>query len=421
MKNNIKNNIESPEQLEKLYRSNKKSFKKAFFDVYDEISDYKISYFWKIRLEFKKLTENENISNIKKINILYLIIICIITGFLIKIPQIFDIDLKDFFFYRKNIASIIFLGLSSYFYSTKNFFNAKQFLISIFLFLISVIYINYLPSDNSSNSIDLVYIHFPLLMWSLYGLIFIGFDKKNQMKRIDYIKYNGDLVILISIILTAGSALTGITFALFSTIKIDISKFYFDYIVIFGLVSSPIVASYIILNYKSVINKIAPIIAKIFSPLVLITLVIYLINMLLTDRNPYEDRDFLIIFNIMLLGVMGIIIFSISERSTNNKQKFSEIILFMLSIVSIIINLIALSAILYRMEKFGFTPNRVAVLGSNILIFGNLILIMIDLFKVNFKDQKIKNLEINLAKYLPIYTIWTIFVIFILPFLFNFK
>ncbi len=421
MINNIKNNIESPEQLEKLYRSNKKSFKKAFFDVYDEISDYKISYFWKIRLEFKKLTENENISKIKKINILYLIIICIITGFLIKIPQIFDIDLKDFFFYRKNIASIIFLGLSSYFYSTKNFFNAKQFLISIFLFLISVIYINYLPSDNSSNSIDLVYIHFPLLMWSLYGLIFIGFDKKNQMKRIDYIKYNGDLVILISIILTAGSVLTGITFALFSTIKINISKFYFDYIVIFGLVSSPIVASYIILNYKSVINKIAPIIAKIFSPLVLITLVIYLINMLLTDRNPYEDRDFLIIFNIMLLGVMGIIIFSISERSTNNKQKFSEIILFMLSIVSIIINLIALSAILYRMEKFGFTPNRIAVLGSNLLIFGNLILIMIDLYKVNFKDQKIKNLEINLAKYLPIYTIWTIFVIFILPFLFNFK
>jgi hypothetical protein len=71
----------------------------------------------------------------------------------------------------------------------------------------------------------------------------------------------------------------------------------------------------------------------------------------------------------MLIGVMGIIVFSISETSINRRQKFNELVLFILSIITLIIDLVALSAIFYRLSEYGVTPNRLAVLGSNILIF----------------------------------------------------
>jgi hypothetical protein len=186
-------------------------------------------------------------------------------------------------------------------------------------------------------------------------------------------------------------------------------------------VSAPIVATYIIRNYPSVTNRIAPIIANIFSPLVLVTLVIYMIVIPIAGKDPYNDRDFLLIFNLMLLGVMGIIIFSVSETSINKKQRFNEITLFVLSIVTLIIDLVALSAILYRLGEYGFTPNRTAVLGSNILIFGNLILIMIDLYKVNFKNNEIKKVELTISTYLPIYIIWTVIVVFGFPLIFGLK
>lgn len=419
METKIKENIDNPEQLEKLYRADKKSFEKSFFVIYKDITDFKMADFWKARLEYEN--QGESKIAIKKTDVLFLIITCLITGFLVKIPQIFDIKLNDYFYYEKNVGLIILLGLSAYSFLTKIQINYKHLVTSIIVFGISAIYINLLPSTRESHSINLAYIHLPLLLWCLYGLIFIDFDTIDKSKRIDFIKYNGDIAILAAIILIAGGILTGVTLGLFSAIDLKIERFYFDYIVILGLVSSPIVATYIVRNFPSVTNKIAPIIASIFSPLVLITLVIYLISIVLTGKDPYNDRDFLIVFNLMLLGVMAIIVFSVSETSVNKKQRFSELTLFALSIITLIIDLVALSAILYRLGEFGFTPNRTAVLGSNLLIFGNLILIMIDLYKVGFKGKEIKTVEYTIARYIPIYTAWTIFVTFGLPFIFGMK
>ncbi len=219
----------------------------------------------------------------------------------------------------------------------------------------------------------------------------------------------------------AGMILTGVTIGLFEAIDLNIENFYMQYIAMWGAVSVPIIASYIIWNYPTLTNKIAPIIANIFSPIVLLTLIIYLITIPVSGKNPYNDRDFLLIFNIMLLGVMGIIVFSVSETSINRKQKFNEIILFVLTLITIIIDLIALSAIFYRLGEYGITPNRLAVLGSNILIFGNLILILIDLFKVNFSKSGIESVEITISKYLPVYTLWTLIVVFGFPLIFGMK
>lgn len=130
---------------------------------------------------------------------------------------------------------------------------------------------------------------------------------------------------------------------------------------------------------------------------------------------------FLLVFNLMLLGVMAIVVFSISETSVNSRQKFNELNLLALSVVTLIIDLVALSAIIYRLGENGFTPNRVAVLGSYFLVFGNLVLIMPDLYKVNFRNEQIKRVEMTIANYLPVYAGWTVFVVFILPLLFGFK
>jgi hypothetical protein len=419
MANKIRENIDNPEQLEKLYRADEKGFENAFFEIYPEISEKKISDFWKVRLEFSR--KKENSVKARKTDILLLILTCIVTGILIKIPNLFNIKLTDFLFYEKNAGLIVLFGLSAYSFLTKKFYKTKHLIISISIFIISALFINLLPSNRDSQSINLAYIHLPIMIWCLYGLIFIEFDTKDKLKRIDYIKYNGDVAILGALILIAGGLLAGVTLGLFTAIDLKIEEFYFEYIGIWGLASAPIVATYIIRNYPHITNRIAPIIANIFSPLVLITLIIYLISILVTGKDPYNDRDFLIVFNMMLLGVMAIVVFSISETSIYKKQHFSEMTLFVLSIISLIIDLVALSAIIYRLGEYGFTPNRIAVLGSNLLIFGNLVLIMIDLFKVNFKNKELNQVEMTISGYLPIYAIWTIFVVFGLPIIFGLK
>ncbi len=134
-----------------------------------------------------------------------------------------------------------------------------------------------------------------------------------------------------------------------------------------------------------------------------------------SGKNPFLDRDFLLIFNVMLLGVMAIIFFSISERSEVNSGKLGRVILLLLTGITLITDIVAISAILYRLGEFGLTPNRVAVLGSNFLILVNLILILIDLIKINFNKSEEERVKVTIAKFLPFYLIWIGFVVFAFP------
>jgi hypothetical protein len=419
METAIRENLDQPGQLEKLYRKDRRSFEKAFFAIYPAIEGHHMADFWRVRLEHEH--QGESNRSFMKSDLLFLLLACLLAGILIKLPLLFGFDADQYDYYMKNGGIILFLGLSAYAFLLKEKISVKQLLVALPVFALSALYINLLPGGEKSNSVVLAYIHLPLLMWCLYGLIYVDFDIRKQSKRIDYIRYNGDLAILTAIILIAGGMLTAITIGLFSAIDLHIEQFYMENIAIVGLVSAPIVATFIVRTFPAVTNKIAPIIAGIFSPLVLITLLVYLVSIIVTGKDPYDDREFLLVFNMMLLGVMAIIVFSVTGTSLHKRERFNEWILFILSAVTLVVNLIALTAIVYRLGEFGFSPNRVAVLGSNLLIFVHLLLIMIDLLKVVWRGKEIKTVERTIAKYLPIYAVWTIFVIFILPFLFGMR
>lgn len=417
MEERIRKHINNPEKLEHLYREDSAGFKSCFEELYSEIEKTELSEYWKIRLDYNK--RRDMIKKPSLIDIMVLISACFLAGFLIKIPDIFNTRMPDPVFYEKNAGIIVFFGMTVYLDWSNRVSDFKNLAFITGAFLIVTLYVNFLPVVRDNDSINLVYIHLPLLMWSLYGLVFIHFNLNDRIKRIEYIRYNGDLVILMAIISIAGAVLSGITIGLFESIGIHIGSFYMKNVGLPGLVSIPIVATYIIKNYPALTNKIAPVIAKIFSPLVLLTAIIYLVALVISGKDLYGDRDFLLMFNMMLLGVMAVIVFAISGTSTSGKQKFNELTLFILSIITVIIDLIALSAILYRLGTFGITPNRLAVLGSNLLILVNLALLIIDLYQVNFKKVLISKVEHTIAKYLPVYLTWLLFVILGFPLIFS--
>lgn len=121
----------------------------------------------------------------------------------------------------------------------------------------------------------------------------------------------------------------------------------------------------------------------------------------------------------MLIGVMGLIVYSVSERWLPNTKGFMQVTLLMLSGITLVVNGVALSANFYRLSAFGISPNRIAVLGSNMLIFIHLFLIFIALFKVVLRKISIKKVQITVAWYLPIYAAWVVIVVVIFPLLFG--
>ena len=414
MKSDILHNLDNPRQLEKLYREDASNFKKEFNQIYPGQQDKASLAFWNERLNYEAAKPSWG----SKTELVIVIVFALLAGLIASIPNITGIDNEKFLF--RNISFIVFPLLSAYFI-WKQKLAFKQYLFPLLAFIIAAIYINLLPTNKESSSIMLAFIHLPIFLWTIFGYSFLGENIKSSQSRIGFLRYNGDLVVISGILLLSTVLFSAITVNLFDLIGINIEIFYFQNIMIWGIAAIPIVATYLMQTNAQLINKVSPIIAKIFTPLVFINLFIYLSAMVYTKKYPYQDRNVLLLFNVLLMGVMALILFSIAEAGKATKNKFSLIVLFGLSALTLIVNAIALSAIVYRINEFGFSANRIAVLGGNLLIFINLVLVSYKLFLTSFKNGTIEEIEESIAGYLPIYAIWTGLITFLVPLLFQFK
>ena len=414
MKNEIISHLNDPGQLERLYRANKLSFKQAFSTLYPDLKGNTLADVWNERLNYEPDELNWGTGR----ELVVVIMAALVAGLVARLPTFFAINQE--FFYSRHIGFIVFPMLSAYF-AWKNNVSTRTVSLIVGLTLAGLLFINFLPDTKKSDTLILSCIHVLLFLWSILGVAFVGESGHKEEKRLSYLRYNGDLIVMTTLILIAGGIMTGMTVGLFELIGFKIQRFYFENVVLFGLPAAPIVGTYLTQTNPQLVGKVSPVLAKLFSPLVLVMLVIYLIAIMYSGKDPYNDRDFLLMFNGLLIGVMAIIFFSVAETAKTGKSLPEVWVLFLLSAITVLVNGIALSAILFRISEWGITPNRAAVLGSNILILINLLLVTAQLFKVLSQKKSLKGVSRTIAIYLPIYALWAIVVTFLFPFLFGFR
>ena len=413
MENEIKININNPKQLEKLYRDHKGAFTIAFNNIYQELTNEPAAQAWNERLNYK----DEQITWGSKNEIIFIVLAAFVGGLIAKMPSFLGIEYDVYM--SKNIGFVVFPILTAYFI-WKQQLSMNKLILPLILFIASAIFMNSLPYNEKSATFILSTIHLPIFLWSILGYAFIGGDLNNNQKKIAFLKFNGNFIVMTGLIFISGMFFTGITLALFELLKMDIQTFYFEQIAVWALAAMPMLSTYLIQNNPDLVNKISPTIAKIFTPIVFITLLVFLIALFYNGKNIYNDRNFLLVFKAVLIGVMAIILFSLTEATNNTRSKFNLIILFGLALLAIIANAIALSAISFRLSEFGISPNRLAVLGANLLIFIHLLFVSYGLFK-NLKGKaSIQDVEGNIALFIPAYAVWAAFVSFIMPFIFKF-
>jgi hypothetical protein len=415
-KEDIANSIHNPSKLEELYRQYPNEFVDAFTDIYEENQDSLVLKVWQERLFYSGPKSNTKETHKQ---LILTILLAVITGLIVRIPQFIPLVEGEWFYPRYPV--ILTLSAVSVYFLFKNYLSKqiKKFvLLSTAVIFLSV---GALAFPDKSDTFVLSCLHFPLVAWSLFGIAFTGDGWKSTQKRIDFLRFNGELIIFTTLILIGGMVLTGITFALFNLIDVKIENWYMENIVVMGLVASPIVATYIIDSAIGMKTKIASIIAKIFMPLFLVTVILYLSAMIFEQKSPYSDRDFLIVFNALLLLVLAISVFSIIEKKFHESSKIFEVTNIALVVTTLVIDMVALSAILFRLTEFGITPNRIVVFGANLLIFVHLCGFLKPYIEIARKNKDYSAVEKWTADYLPIYSSWSLIVAIGFPILFGFK
>ncbi|MDO9039584.1 MAG: hypothetical protein Q7U59_14680, partial [Lutibacter sp.] len=283
LKVEIIQNIDNPKQLEKLYRKNKTAFQRVFNTIYPEINDNSTAQIWNERLNYPQ----EEIFWGHKNDLIFVGVMIFIAGLIAQIPQFFSID-EDFFFPR-NIGFIVFPMLTAYFAYKQNT-GINKLLFPVIAILLSVFYINFLPDNDKSDSIILACIHLPIFLWTLVGYTFVGGNVNDGQKKIDFLRFNGDFVVMTAVMVLSGILFTGITIGLFELIGLKIEDFFAQHIAVWGAPSIPILATYLVRNNPQLVNKISPVIARIFTPIVFAMLLIFLSAIIYTGKNIYNDR-----------------------------------------------------------------------------------------------------------------------------------
>jgi hypothetical protein len=199
---------------------------------------------------------------------------------------------------------------------------------------------------------------------------------------------------------------------------LDIGETYARNVAIPLFATLPVVSTWLVRTNPGLVGRVSPVIAKVFAPLVLVTLVVFLLAFVRQGKDPFNDREFLILFNAMLIGVLAILFFAVTEASREEGGRLKDGVLFGLAAVTLAVNGIALTAIGYRTFSMGVTPNRLAVTGANILMFANLAVIAYDLW-LSMNGRREKSPDRSIAAFLPWYAGWTAVVVFLFPLIFG--
>jgi hypothetical protein len=236
----------------------------------------------------------------------------------------------------------------------------------------------------------------------------------------DFIRFSGELFIYYVLMALGGAVLSGFIAMIFQAIGIDAELFIQFWLLPCGAMGAVVIGSWLVEAKQSVIENMAPVLTRLFAPLFAAVLILFLGTLLWTGRGIEIERNLLIAFDLLLVVVLGLLLYSVSARDPHSPPGAFDVVLVVLVVSALLADAVALWAIAARITEFGFSPNRVAALGENVILLLNLAWSAV--FYVRFLRGRgpFTSLERWQTDYLPVYAVWAAVVVLAFPPLFGY-
>ena len=231
---------------------------------------------------------------------------------------------------------------------------------------------NVYPFPSGSDTEVLTALHLPIALWLPVGIAYAAGRWRETAGRMDFVRFSGELLIYYALIALGGGVVLGLTAGMFGAIGIDLSRSSISCRPPCAILGAVIVSSWLVEAKQSVIENMAPVLTRIFTPLFALALIAFLVTMIGTGRGIDIEREALIVFDLVLVLVLGLLLYSISARDAEARPDAFDRVLVVLLVSALVADAFALVAIGARISEFGFTPNRVAALGENVILLCNL-------------------------------------------------
>lgn len=338
----------------------------------------------------------------------------------VKVPALFGITLdQGAGFYARNLGLFVLPLLTAYFV-WKRHLATRTVLWLVVAFVAAAVFANAYPFAAGGSSETLTALHLPIALWLAVGIAYAGGRWRQVAGRMDFIRFSGELFIYFVLIALGGGVLVAFTVMLFGAIGIDAEPFFSTWLLPCGGAATVIVAAWLVEAKQSVIENMAPVLTRLFTPLFAAALLVFLGTIVWTGRGVNVERDVLIAFDLLLVVVLGLLLYAISARDPDAPPNAFDVLQVVLVVSALLADAVALWAIGARITEFGFTPNRVAALGENVILLINLAWSAVLSVRFLRGRGSFARLEKWQTDYVPVYAVWAAVVVVAFPPLFGF-
>jgi len=364
--------------------------------------------------------ESAEATGVRRTDAVVAVGLAIAAAIAVKLPALFGLDLDDDAgFYARN-ASLFVLPFLTLYFVWKRRLDRQIARWLVLPFVAAGIFANVYPFVSEGSSEVLTALHLPIALWLAVGIAYAGSRWGEVSGRMDFIRFSGELFIYYVLIALGGGVLTGVMAVIFQAIGIDIERFFESWMLPCGAVGAVLVASWLVEAKQSVIENMAPVLTRLFTPMFAAMLLAFLGALVWTGRGIDIERDALIVFDLLLIVVLGLLLYSISARDQHAQAGPFDLLQVVLVVSALLANSVALWAIASRINDFGFTPNRTAALGVNVLLLVNLAWSAVLYVQFLRGRGTFASLEQWQTRYIPLYALWAAAIVVVFPPLFDY-
>ena len=286
-------------------------------------------------------------------------------------------------------------------------------------FVLAALVINVYPYDADSATEILVALHLPVVLWFAVAYPYMGGTIRSPERRMDFVRFTGEWFIYYVLIALGGGVFMALTAGILEPTGVDVDRIA-EWVLPSGAAGAVVVAAWLVESKQRVVENMAPVLTMLFTPLFAVMLAGTAVVYAVTGLGGAFDRELLSVFDALLLVVLALVLYGMSAREPSTSPTWIDGIQLVAVVSALVLDLMVLGAMIARIGELGFSPNRAAALGLNLVLLVNLA--GAAWLSARFLTRRcgFHRLERWQTTYLPVFALWAATVVVIFPPLFAF-
>jgi hypothetical protein len=317
-------------------------------------------------------------------------------------------------------SSLFVLPFLAGYFAHRRQLDTRRWILAALPFVATALVVNLYPYGADSATEILVAVHLPVALWFAVAYPYMGGTSRSHERRMDFVRFTGEWFIYYVLIALGGGVLMGLTAAILKPTGVDVDQIA-AWVLPSGAAGAVIVAAWLVESKQRVVENMAPVLTMLFTPLFAVMLAGAAVVYAATGLGGAFDRELLGVFDALLLVVLGLVLYGMSARDPSTSPDWMDGIQLVAVVSALVLDVMVLGAMIARIGELGFTPNRTATLGLNLVLLVNLAGAARLSVRFLMRRSKLHPLERWQTTYLPVFALWAATVVVILPPLFGFS